>query len=446
MNDTGFKTFMIVWLGQFASIIGSGLTGFALGVWMFLETGSVTNFALVLLCVTVPGIVVAPIAGVIIDRYDRRWVMIISDSIAALSTVFLFMMFFIEAVSLWQIYLVSAISSAASAFQAPAYTAAIPMLVQKAHLGRANGLVQFAEAAGVVIAPLLAGVLIHTISIKGIMIIDFITFLIAMLTLLFVRFPKLEKSLTSNAKGKRQLWKDVSYGWSYIFARPGLKGILIFIAASNFLLSFMNASLTPLILSFSNEKTLGIIVSTGGLGMIVGGLVMAIWGGPKRRIYGLLISGVISGVFVSLAGLKASPLLVGFALFVTFFFLPIGNGCSQVIWQSKVESAVQGRVFSFRRMIGISLSPIAYVMVGPLVDNVFEPSMTEGGMLASVFGPLIGTGPGRGIALLFVLAGFLWASVAIASLLNPRVRNVEDELPDALEDDAKGEVAPAPVG
>lgn len=430
-EGANYKIFMIIWLGQFVSLIGSSLTGFALGVWMFLETGSVTNFALVMLCVTVPAIIVSPFAGVVVDRYDRRWVMIISDSISAISTVFLFFVFFTDAVSLWHIYIVAMIGSVANAFQAPAYTASIPMLVPKEQLGRANGLVQFAEAAGIVIAPLLAGILIHTITIKGIMVIDFITFLIALLSLLFVKFPRLMKEKDTSSQKNKKVWDDVSFGWKYILSRPGLKGMLIFIAAANFLLSFVNASLTPLILSFSDERILGIIVSTGGVGMILGGLTMAIWGGPKRRVLGLIISGMISGLFVMLAGLKASPILIGFALFVAFFFIPIASGSSQVIWQTKVDPTVQGRVFSFRRMIGVSLAPISYIIVGPLVDHVFEPMMAADGFLARTVGIILGVGPGRGIGLLFMLVGAGWFAVAIISLLNPRIRNVETELPDA---------------
>jgi DHA3 family macrolide efflux protein-like MFS transporter len=138
-----------------------------------------------------------------------------------------------------------------------------------------------------------------------------------------------------------------------------------------------------------------------------------------------------------LFGLGLSLPLIAVNNFWFLLAMPISNGCSQAIWQTKVAPDVQGRVFAIRRMIAFSIMPIAYALAGPLAERLFEPAMAEGGRLAALFGPLVGVGPGRGIALIFVIAGALYTLAALAILLHPRIRRVEVELPDVIEDEGR---------
>jgi MFS family permease len=261
--------------------------------------------------------------------------------------------------------------------------------------------------------------------------IDFATYLFAVLTLLIVRLPSPERS-EAGEEGKGTIWQEAIYGWTYISARAGLLGLLLVFAAFNFVSGLIFPLIMPMILDMTSVDMLGYLVSIVGLGMLVGTLVMSAWGGPKRRIHGVLGFLMLSGFFTSLLGI--SPLLpfLAAAGFGLMFTLPIINGSSQAIWQSKVAPDVQGRVFSVRRMIAMSMTPLAYIVAGPLADNIFKPLLVEGGALADSVGQLIGVGPGRGTGFMFIVIGALSILVAAAGYLSPHVRNVEDELPDAM--------------
>jgi MFS family permease len=241
------------------------------------------------------------------------------------------------------------------------------------------------------------------------------------------------------------LWQEAVFGWKYIVARRGLLGLLIFFSVSNFLGGMAFPLLTPLILGMRDADTLGYLFSVVGVGMLAGTLVMSAWGGPKRRVVGVLGFSAISGVFVFTAGLQPSIPLIAVSIFFIMFTMPIINGCSQALWQSKVAPDLQGRVFAVRRMIAMSASPLAYVVVGPLADNVFEPLMAVDGALAGSVGNVIGVGPGRGSGLMFIVTGLLTIVASLAAYLYPRTRLVEDELPDVVVETAQP-AADAPAG
>jgi len=424
------RVFILIWLGQMVSIVGSGLTRFALGVWVYQHTGSATQFALIYLSSSLPVIVISPIAGALVDRWDRRWTMLLSDSGAGLSTLAIAPMLFAGRLEVWHIYLATSVSSTCSAFQSPAYAAATTLLVPKQHLGRANGLIQLGQAVTQLISPVLAGVLVVTIQVQGVILLDFATFLFALVTLLSVRFPTAETT-TAGKAGKDSLLREIAYGWTYIMARPGLLGLLIFLAASNFLMGIVGVLATPLVLSFASAAVLGTVLTIGGSGMLVGSLVMSTLGGSQRHINSVFGFMLLSGLWILVAGLRPSAPLFATATFLLFFGLPIINGSSQVIFQKKVAPNVQGRVFALTGMLsGLSL-PLAYLVAGPLADRVFEPLMVPGGALASSIGQIIGVGPGRGIGLMFIVIGVLTMLATVVAYQYPRLRMVEEELPDA---------------
>ncbi len=425
------RTFLVIWSGQLVSTIGSGLTSFALGVWIYQETGSVTLFAMNLLAFAVPNLLVSPFAGALVDRWDRRWVMVMSDTGAGLATLSIAILYMTGDLQVWNIILATAVNSAFSTFQWPAYSAVTTLLVPRIQLGRAGGMVQIGEAISQLLAPAAAGVLFVTIGLGGVIVIDFATYLFAVLTLLVVRVPSPERS-AAGEEGKGSLWKEALYGWTYISTRAGLLGLLLIFAASNFVTGLIIPLITPMILDMASADMLGYLMSIVGVGMLAGTLVMSAWGGPRRRIHGVLGFSILSGFFISLLGVSPLIPVMAVAGFFVMFAMPIINGSSQAIWQSKVDPDVQGRVFSVRRMIAWSTTPLAYLVAGPLADRVFRPLLLEGGALADSLGQLIGIGPGRGTGLLFIVVGAASILVAAAGYLIPHVRNVEDELPDVL--------------
>lgn len=431
ISAKGMRIFMIIWVGQFVSLLGSGLTGFALGVWVFLRTGSVTQFMFIVLSAELPGLIMAPFAGVLVDRWDRRKSMIFSDSGAALCTLTVAVLLAANGLEVWHIYITTACNAIFRAFQFPAYSAATTLLVPKRHLARASGMVQTAQATSRIISPALAGLLIITIQLWGVLIIDFATFLFALATLLIIRIPRPE--ITTDGKaGKGSLLQEASYGWKYIRARPGLFALLIFFAGVNFSFASFTELITPMILSFTSPAILGTVLSAGGFGMLIGGLVLSAWGGPKRRVDGFFGFALLTGAAVILSGLRPSALLIAVGNFAVFFALPLANGCSQAIWQAKTAPDVQGRVFSVRVMVAWSTTPLSYILAGPLADRVFEPLMAVDGPLAQTVGQIIGVGPGRGIGLMFLMMGILIIMVAVVNFSYPRLRYLEDELPDMV--------------
>lgn len=425
-------TFTTVWAGQLVSTLGSGLTSFALGVWIYENTGSVMLFVVNILVWTLPSLLISPLVGVISDRWDRRLVMILGDTGAGLSTLFIILVFFLGDLQVWHIYVATFFNAAFSSFQWPAFSAATSTLVSKENLGRAAGMSQIGDAVSHFATPALAGALYVTAGMQSILLIDLISFLVALSTLAAVRFPR-PKATEDGQQGKGSFWREALFGWIYIRERPGLLGLLMVFASLNFLWSLTFPLLTPMLLDMTTPDKAGYVQAVGGLGMIISTLIMSVWGGPKKRILGIFWAETLSGVAGIFMGLRPSLYLIAGALFGMSLTLPTSNANSQAIWQSKVAQDVQGRVFATRRMIAFSIEPIAVLLSGQLAERIFEPAMMTGGSMVNLFGRLVGVGSGRGIALMFVLSSICYVFISSIILLNPRIRRVEAELPDTVD-------------
>jgi len=423
------RVFIFVWFGQLISLTGSRLTTFVLGIWVYQRTGSATQFALISLFMMLPGMLISPLAGALVDRWNRRWTMIFSDTGAAMTTLAIALLVITEQLEIWHIYLVAAITSLFSAFQWPAYHAAITLLVPKQHFARANGMTQLAEAIAKFISPALGGVLFVTLQLEGVILLDLATFSIALMTLLLVRFPDVKTTIVKQAS-IRGLLGEAAYGWHYIWTRPGLLGLLILFTACNFMMGSFTVLITPLLLSLTSVTVLGTIFSIGGVGMLIGSLVMSTWGGPQRLIYGVFGFQLLAGMSILMTGWHTIVPFWAISVFLFFFSIPLIEGCTQAICQRKVAPEVQGRFFAIGRMIAWSSLPLAYLIAGTLADYVFEPLMAANGYLAGSIGQLIGTGEGRGIGLLFIIIGSLYIVVIVIAYQFPRLRQIEDELPD----------------
>jgi MFS family permease len=432
-RSQGMTIFRVIWVGQLVSTLGSGLTSFALGVWVYERTGSATLFAINLVVWILPNIALSPVAGVVTDRWDRRLVMLFSDTGAGLSSLFIALVLLTGELQVWHVYVVTFFNSAFGVFQWPAYSAATSLLVPKEHLGRAGGMTQIGEAISRLATPAIAGALFVSVGLRFILLIDVVSYLVAVATLIGVRFPEAEATQDDQA-GNGSFWREAVFGWTYIRERSGLFNLLIVFACLNFLMNITFPLLTPMLLDMTSPDVVGYVDSIGGLGMLVGTLVMSAWGGPKRRIYGIFAAELLAGLSTLLLGLRPSIPLIANAGFGMMLGMPLSAGCSQAIWQTKVAPNVQGRVFAIRSMIAFSIMPVSYAIAGPLAEGVFEPLMAEGGSLASVVGQVIGVGPGRGIGLIFVLAGALYVLAALIILIHPRIRRLELELPDATQD------------
>ncbi len=437
-GKTGMLGFTIVWAGQMLSLLGTNMTGFALAIWIYgvtAESFRATAFSLVAFFSFAPLILVSPIAGAIVDRYDRKKIMMLADLAAGLPTVAVLLLFTTGNLQLWHLFVTGALSSSFQAFHFPAYSAAVTMMVHKENYGRASGMLATAQFASGIFAPVAGALVLAVAGLSAVLMIDITTFAVAVSMLLLVHIPR-PSTTEAGRKGIGSIWKESLYGFRYIYERPSLLGLQLTFFCVNFIATFSNVVLSPMILSRvgdyqAGQIILGSVLSIGGIGGVVGSVVLSVWGGPRRRVRGILFGLVLESLLSTLLiGLGREFYVWAIASFLGLFLLPTINGCSQAIWQTKVAPDVQGRVFATRLLIAQISSPLAMLMAGPLADRVFEPGMKPGGGLSSIFGWLIGTGPGTGMALMFLITGIAGVLIGLGAYTVRAVRNAEDILPD----------------
>ena len=430
-SRSSFRGFVVVWLGQVVSLLGSAMTWFALTLWAYELTEKATALALLSFFAFGPTILLSPVAGALVDRWNRKLVLILSDLAAGLATLIVLLLHGTGSLQLWHLFVIGLLAGSFQAFQYPAYAAAITMMVPKEQYARAGGMLEMAWAASGVFAPLMAGILLGTIGLTGIMIIDVITFVFAIGALFFVSIPQPPKS-DVGLEGQGSIWKESLYGFRYIRERPSLLALQLLFAVGNLVDYGGFVLFAPMILARTggNELVLGSVQSVGAIGGVIGGALLSVWGGTKRRIHGVLIGWALSSIGLVLMGLGRGLVVWMLAAFIYAFFEPIVNGSDRAIWQSKVAPDVQGRVFATQLLISQITIPIAMLLVGPLADNVFEPAMMPGGSLAGTFGWLFGVEPGAGMALMISIAGVVGIVLPLLGYAIRDVREVESIMPD----------------
>lgn len=429
--------FTIVWVGQAFSLLGTNMSGFAWTIWVYQETGSATALALAGLFFTLPLLLMSPIAGALVDRSNRKFMMMISDLASGLVTIGLLILYLTGNLEIWHLYVGNFISGTFQTFQWPAYSAAITMIVPKKHFARASAMNDLAGNVSGIFAPMLAGALLGIIQISGILVIDIVTFVIAILALLVVHIPQPEAT-EEGKQGAGSIWKESAYGFRYIFERRSLLGLQLVFMLGNFFSSIGFTLVAPMILARtnSNELIFGSVQTAGAVGGVIGGLAMSAWGGTKKKVHGVLTGWAVSSIFGHiLFGLGRSLPVWAAASFMFAFFIPLINSSNQAIWQSKVAPDVQGRVFAIRRLIAWGVTPLATLIAGPLADFVFEPAMRTSSLLSSSFGWLTGVGPGTGMSLIIIFSGIGAMLVGVGGYAFRSIREAEEILPDFVGDE-----------
>lgn len=421
--------FFTLWAGQLLSMLGSGLTAFSLGVWIFLETGSASLFVIIALCNSLPSLIFGPSAGVFADRFSRKWVVILADMGAAIGTVILLVLVSNDMMKMSYVYAFAAFNAACSVFQGPAYSAAITMLVPKRFFKQIGGVMTMAPAIANISAPPLAGFLYTQIGLRGIFLLDLATFVIAAISLSFVTIPDPE-NLKVARQQKEKFWHFFRTGLTFVFQRPGLKGILGYFVALNICMVSMSVLLTIMVLSFSSPGVAGTVISLGGLGMLLGGIWASASKGAKNKALGMLQAGMVLGLGLLIMGLRPSALLIGMGFFVMFFSFPSLKAYSSAIWRSKVPASMQGRVSAVTEVFTEGMKPLLILGLGPLVDWVLNPWFMPDGAFASSLGQILGVGAGRGIGFLFVILGMLFAGMSLGLRFFPPLRDIDTSLAD----------------
>ena len=395
-------------------MIGSAMSAFALTIWIWESTSQVTALALLIFFIQLPRILLAPVAGILVDRCNRKFLMAIGDTVSALLMLAILLLYISQNLQLWHLYVAGAVNGIFDQIQQLAYSAAIATMMPEKHYSRASSLSFLANYGASIIAPTLAGILYSVIGLSGIFTIDLATFTIAIATLVCVKIP--QPAIASNPQATRfHLLQELSFGFRYIVERPSLLALLVSVSLFWFAHDIGAALYSPMILARTgnNARILGTILSAAGAGGVLGALIVSIWGGPKRRIRGFLLG---------MAGAGLSKIVFGFgqalsiwipAQFCSSFNFPILGTSNEAIWLAKVAPEVQGRVFATRAVIVQLASAIGLLIAGPLADRVFEPAMQPSGFLAAIFGPIIGTGAGAGMALLYAISSLGLLLVAV---------------------------------
>lgn len=431
-RPSGMFAFTIVWIGQAISLLGTSMSAFALTIWAYELTGKATSLALAGFFYTTPLLVFSPIAGALVDRSNRKLMMMLSDLGSGVATIGVLVLFLTGQLQLWHLFVANAITGTFQTFQWPAYSAAITMIVPKKHYARAHAMNDLAGNSSGIFAPLLAGALLPFLGLGGILAIDIVTFLFAIGALLVVLIPQPEAT-EEGLESRGSIWKESAFGFRYIFKRPSLLGLQIVFLIGNFFATMAFTLMPPMILARTDSNSLifGSFETAGAIGGVIGGLLMSAWGGTKKKVHGVLTGWFIGGLFgITIIGLGQSLPVWAVGSFIGAAVVPLINSSNQAIWQSKVAPDLQGRVFATRRLIAWFVNPIATLLVGPLADLIFEPAMSEPSFLSTSFEWLVGFGPGAGMALIVIFSGLASAAVGLGGYGVPVVRDAEAILPD----------------
>ncbi|MEU8271607.1 amino acid adenylation domain-containing protein [Sphaerisporangium sp. NPDC049002] len=433
-REPSMRRFLPVALGQLVSLTGSALTEFAVPIWIYTITGSLAHFGLIALLALVPGIIVAPLAGAVVDRYDRRRVMIAGDLVSGVTQAVMLTLLLTDRLSVGPLYALIAVVSVSVTFQRLAYQASIPQLVPKRYLGHANGIVQLAIGTAQFLVPLIAVGLLASIGLEGILTIQVAAYTFAIVVVLFVKFPT-----TLGLRRREPISAEIAGGFRFSLGHRSFRGMLFFFAGVNLFLAPMFVMVSPLVLSFAPLQAAGAVAVAAGAGAITGGVVMSLWGGPThRRLRGVIAATMLMAVAGVLTGLRPSLWLIGVGAFGMSFALALINGTIMTIIQVKVPHRFQGRIIAVNTMIAAATVPLGFGVIAPLAGPLLDPLLAVGGPLADTLGAIIGTGPGRGIGLLYLLCGLCMALLVLAATRIGTLARFDDEVPDAKPDDLIG--------
>lgn len=408
---------MILWAGQLLSGLGNGMTAFALGVYVYNKTGSATGFAMVVLSLFLPSILLRPAGGVLADRFDRRLMIILGDTGSAAGILFLLVTFMNGDPALWKIYSGVTVTSAFTAIQNPAYRASLTDMLTEEQFSRGSGLIQLASSAQHLISPALAGLLLAVSSVEMIMIIDLLTFISAVISAMVIK----NKMLPAVKPSRQNFFNDMKEGWKALTARKGVFILIMIISLVTFFVGFLQTLFAPMMLTITDSATLGISQSTAASGMLLSSLVLGVFAvtGKQRKM--LLTGLALAGFFFAMIGVTDNILFITGSAFFFYCALPLINTSADVLVRKNIPNNMQGRAWGLIGVLSQAGFIAAYITAGFLADHIFNPLFNKGGALASTIGRVIGTGPGRGIGFMFIISGIC---VIITSFITSQIRSL----------------------
>lgn len=421
-NKKSFNQFLTIWSGELISSIGSGMTAFALSIYVFNQTGSASSVGLVILLAFLPSVLLSPFAGVLADRYDRRLLMIIGDGFSAFGLVFMLLCYMMGGLHLWQICLGVSFSSIFTSLLEPSYRATISDLLTEEEFAKASGLVQMAGASKFLISPIISGFIMSVSGIQLILLIDISTFLVTLTTILLVR-----KSIDSHhtLKQHSSFKADFNEGMQELTAKKGIMNLIILISLVTFFIGCIQTLNAPMLLPLIDDKALGILMSVSSIGLLLGSLFIGLFGAPKQNVKMVVFGFIFMGIGMILFGYFVNIVLITFSCFILFSSIPFINTGLDVLIRTNIPNEKQGRVWGLISIISQLGYLVAYGIVGILADKIFLPLLMPGGSLASSIGTIIGVGNGRGIGLMFIISGIFVIMLAILIAISKPIKALE---------------------
>ena len=427
-GGAGLRTYYFLLVAQAISLLGSQISGLAVSIAVFQQTGRATPLALVAFFSVAPRMVLGGFAGALADRFDRRRIMLLANIGYVVSSGLLLASFASGAFRLWHLYVLALGSALCAAIEAPAFQASVAMLVRDSHRDRANAIGMIGGPAAGVLAPMMAGLLYAIIGVVGSISLDIASFMVALVALALVRIPMPAQTAEGLAT-RASVWRQAFDGFRYLGARPALLSLCGCFSITSFLVLGVLVLNVPYILDRTgNVAVLGAVMGALNFGALAGAVAMAAWGGTRPRIHTVMLGVAVVGACLALAGVSRGALSIGASLFMLMFAIPFIEAAAMSIFQAKTAPDLQGRVFASISQITALLRPAAYLVVGPLADRVFEPARRL--PLWRSVAWLVGAGQGAGIGLMFVMAGTLSLFLGLAFYGVPAIRRMESTLPD----------------
>lgn len=420
-DERKFSSFILLWATQTLSRLGSSLTPFALILWAYGKTGSAFDTALLTVSSYVPYILLSLPVGTLTDRMNKKHLMLLSDTAAALCTLTILFVWLSGNLELWHLYLVNCITGTAQTFQQPASEVATTLVTPEDKYQKAGSLNALAYSVINMASPVIATALYSVGGLTLVIIVDLSTFTVAFFSLLlFVRIPEMK----SEKREDSQIMMDLKEALSFLRTNMGILQVILFLAAINFIASIYNAALPAMILSFESESVLAAVQSTAGIAMIIGSAIATMMPTPKSRVRMIILS-----LFISMStenfmlAFFRNPVMWCLGAFLGWLCIPVMNTNLDALMRSQIPSSIQGRVYSARNMLQFFTIPLGYLAGGFLVDSVFEPFMADG--VSTFFNQLFGTGKGSGAAFLFAVIGVMGVLVCVLFSRLDAMRNLE---------------------
>ena len=420
------KNFYKLWLGELISNIGSGMTAFALSVYVYEKTGSVSYVSLITLLSFMPSIILSPIGGLLADRYDRRLLMIIGDLFSGLGLVYILWSIQAGEKSIVPIFIGITFSSIFTSLLEPSYRATLTDILDEENYAKASGLIQAAGSAKYLISPVIAGMILSVADIRVILLLDILTFITTCLMIFLVR-----KSMNSETQNyKKDSFKGLLEGLFLIKENRAVYSLVIIMFFVCFFMGFIQILIRPMILALSSVKTAGMMESLCAAGLLIGSLWIGIAGIKKNYSKILAVACFFCGIFMSMTGVNENLAIIGISTFLFFSTLPFMNSCADVLVRVSVPNELQGRVWGLISLITQMGTVAAYIISGIMADYIFEPMFNKNGLLVENIGIIIGTGKGRGIGFMLILSGIGMLIMAIVIWKNGEIREVSEKCVD----------------